>query len=269
MTAGGTHRALLQGWKQIQGGIMARSSFRVWLGAAAVAMLTVGCAETDPGVTTAVKAKLAADDTVKAYRIDVDTQDKVVTLKGEVDTPTARTRAVELAKATTGVRDVVDQLTVKEGMTPPGGIDDSARAGTAEAGRTADARIDEAQKKAGAAADRTAGAVATAGERAGDAAARTGERAGDAAGKAGDRIGDAANKTGEAAGDATLTAKVKSKFLADSKIAGMKIDVDTTDSVVTLTGTVGSALEKQHAVAVARETDGVKSVVDRLKVGKF
>jgi osmotically-inducible protein OsmY len=237
---------------------MARSSFRVWLGAAAVAMLTVACAETDPGVTTAVKAKLAADDTVKAYRIDVDTQDKVVTLKGEVDTPTARTRAVELAKATNGVRDVVDQLTVKEGMTPPGGIDDSARAGAAEAGRTADARIDEAQKKAGAAADRTGGAVATAGERAGDAAA-----------KAGDRIGDAANKTGDAAADATLTAKVKSKFLADSKIAGMKIDVDTTDSVVTLTGTVGSALEKQHAVAVARETDGVKSVVDRLKVGKF
>ena len=67
---------------------MVRSKAQVWLGAvAAIAMLTVACAQTDPGVTTAVKAKLAADDTVKAYRIDVDTQDKVVTLKGEVDTP--------------------------------------------------------------------------------------------------------------------------------------------------------------------------------------
>lgn len=206
---------------------MVRSRFQVWLGAAAVAMLTVACAETDPGVTTAVKAKLAADDTVKAYRIDVDTQDKVVTLKGEVDTPGAKTRAVELAKNTSGVRDVVDQLTVKAGVTPPGGLDDAAQA------------------KAGEAADRAGAAVATAGEKA----------------------GNAASNAAEATGDAALTAKVKTKFLADPAIAGLKIDVDTKDNVVTLKGTVASADEKRRAVEVARETDGVKSVVDRLKVG--
>jgi hyperosmotically inducible periplasmic protein len=211
----------------LEGGIMVRSRFQVWLGAAAVAMLTVACAETDPGVTTAVKSKLAADDTVKAYRIDVDTQDKVVTLKGEVDTPDAKTRAVELAKNTAGVRDVVDQLTVKAGVTPPGGLDDSAQA------------------KAGEAADRAGTAVATAGEKA----------------------GNAADNAAEATGDAALTAKVKTKFLADSSIAGLKIDVDTKDNVVTLSGTVTSAAEKRRAVEVARATDGVKSVVDHLKVG--
>jgi osmotically-inducible protein OsmY len=62
---------------------------------------------------------------------------------------------------------------------------------------------------------------------------------------------------------------VKSKFLADARIAGMKINVDTKGSVVTLSGTVASAAEKQHAVQVAKDTDGVKSVVDRLKVGSF
>ena len=220
---------------------MVRSSVRVWLGAvAAVAMLTVACAETDPGVTTAVKAKLAADDTVKAYRIDVDTQDKVVTLKGEVDTAAARTRAVELAKGTAGVRDVVDQLTVQAGMTPPGGLDDAAQAKTGEA------------------ADKTGDAVATAGR-----------KVGDAADKAGDKIGDAANKTADVTADAAVTAKVKTKFLADSSIAGLKIDVDTKDNVVTLSGTVASAAEKRRAVEVARATDGVKSVVDRLKVGSY
>ena len=224
---------------------MVRSKVGVWLGAVAVAMMTVACAETDPGVTTAVKAKLAADDTVKAYRIDVDTQDKVVTLKGEVDTAAARTRAVELAKGTAGVRDVVDQLTVQAGVTPPGGLDDVAQAKT-----------DDAQKKAGDAADRAGEAVATAGR-----------KAGDAADKAGDKIGDAASKTAEATADAAVTAKVKTKFLADSSIAGLKIDVDTKDNVVTLSGTVSSAAEKRRAVEVARDTDGVKSVVDRLKVG--
>jgi hyperosmotically inducible periplasmic protein len=208
---------------------MVRSRVRMWFGAVAVAMLTVACAKTDPGVTTAVKAKLAADDTVKAYRIDVDTQDKVVTLKGEVDTPSARTRAVELAKNTAGVRDVVDQLTVKAGVTPPGGLDDAAQA------------------KIGEAADKTGAAVATAGEKA----------------------GDAAGKAVDATADAALTAKVKTKFLADNSIAGLKIDVDTKDNVVTLSGTVASAAEKRRAVEVARATEGVKKVVDRLKVGTF
>jgi osmotically-inducible protein OsmY len=237
---------------------MGRSRIRVWLGVAAVAMLTVACAETDPGVTTAVKAKLAADDTVKAYRIDVDTQDKVVTLKGEVDTAGARTRAVELAKATAGVRDVVDQLVVKDGVTPPGGLDDAAQAKAGEVAQTADAKTDSAQKKAGDAADK-----------AGDAVATAGRKAGDAAGKAGDKIGAAASDTAEATADAAITAKVKTKFLADSSIAGLKIDVDTKDNVVTLSGTVASAAEKKRAVEVARATDGVKRVVDRLKLGTF
>jgi osmotically-inducible protein OsmY len=237
---------------------MRRSRIRAWLGVAAVAMMTVACAETDPGVTTAVKAKLAADDTVKAYRIDVDTQDKVVTLKGEVDTAGAKTRAVELAKATSGVRDVVDQLVIKDGVTPPGGLDDSAQAKAGEAAQTADAKTDNAQKKAGEAADR-----------AGDAVATAGRKAGDAADKAGDKIGAAAGDTVDATADAALTAKVKTKFLADSSIAGLKIDVDTKDSVVTLSGTVASAAEKKRAVEVARATDGVKRVVDRLKLGTF
>jgi hyperosmotically inducible protein len=61
---------------------------------------------------------------------------------------------------------------------------------------------------------------------------------------------------------------VKTKFLADTDISGLKIDVDTRNNVVTLTGTVPTAKEKARAAAVAKETDGVKSVVNNLKVGK-
>ena len=60
---------------------MVRNRFVVAL-AAVVAALNIACAETDPGITTAVKAKFAADDVVKAYKIDVDTKDHVVTLTG-------------------------------------------------------------------------------------------------------------------------------------------------------------------------------------------
>ena len=49
---------------------------------AAALVFTVGCGQTDPGITTSVKSKLASDDMVKAYQIDVDTKDHVVTLSG-------------------------------------------------------------------------------------------------------------------------------------------------------------------------------------------
>ncbi|MEO6213125.1 MAG: BON domain-containing protein [Vicinamibacterales bacterium] len=194
---------------------MIRGSFRKWVGAAALAFATVACSQTDPGLTTAVKAKLAADDTVKAYRIDVDTKDGVVTLSGEVDTAGAKARAVELARGTDGVRNVMDNTTIKAGVTPPGGLDDAAQAKVAEQAREAEPKADRA---------------------------------------------------GEAVGDAAITSKVKTKFLADTSIAGLRIDVDTRDNVVTLSGTVASAAQKARAVSVAKRTDGVRSVVDKLKV---
>src|ERR1700741_5261 len=75
-------------------------------------VFAVACSQSDPGITTAVKTKLAEDDTVKAYQIDVDTANGVVTLKGTVETPAAKDQAVTIARNTNGVRDVVDQLMV-------------------------------------------------------------------------------------------------------------------------------------------------------------
>src|SRR4249919_1579181 len=75
-------------------------------------VLTIACAQTDAGVTTAVKSKFAADATVKAYQINVDTADHVVTLRGTVDSSAAKEQAVMIAKNTNGVRDVVDHIDV-------------------------------------------------------------------------------------------------------------------------------------------------------------
>jgi hyperosmotically inducible protein len=75
-----------------------------------------------------------------------------------------------------------------------------------------------------------------------------------------------ADKTGEVVTDAAITTAVKTKFLADTKVPGLKIDVDTKDGVVTLTGTVKSAAEKAEAIRLANTTKGVKSVVDKLTI---
>ena len=69
--------------------------------------------------------------------------------------------------------------------------------------------------------------------------------------KAGTAVATAGEKAYDATADAAVTAAVKTKFLADTSIAGLKIDVDTKDNVVTLNGTVASAAEKRRAVEVA------------------
>jgi osmotically-inducible protein OsmY len=117
----------------------------------------------------------------------------------------ARERAIELARTTDGVRDVVDALMVAPATAPTSGV---------------------------------------VGE---NAPARSGETL---------------------LGDAGITGVIKTKMLADTTVGGLKIDVDTKDGVVTLTGDVKSAVEKRRAVEIAKESDGVKSVTDRLKIVK-
>ena len=162
------------------------------------ALLTVACAQSDAGITTAVKTNLAAADDVSASQIDVDTKRKVVTLSGSVETMTEKTRAVDLARATDGVASVVDHLTVKPPVTSAPSLEPDAA--------------------------------------------------------------PAANT------DPGLTMAVKTALLADPMVRGLKIDVDTANGVVTLNGEVQSQGEKDQALKLARETEGVKSVTDRLTV---
>ena len=64
--------------------------------------------------------------------------------------------------------------------------------------------------------------------------------------------------------DATITASVKSKLLWNDHTDGLEIDVDTVDGRVTLTGTADTAEAKQIATRLARNTDGVVGVDNKL-----
>jgi hyperosmotically inducible protein len=60
--------------------------------------------------------------------------------------------------------------------------------------------------------------------------------------------------------DTWITTKVKSKFAAAKGIKASDISVNTTDGVVTLSGTATSKAEKNRAVHIAKGVKGVKSV---------
>jgi osmotically-inducible protein OsmY len=73
---------------------------------------------------------------------------------------------------------------------------------------------------------------------------------------------------GQYVDDATTTAMVKTKLLADPNVKGLKIGVETTGDVVTLTGKVGSAEQKQLAEKLTKNTGDVKSVKNQLVIDK-
>ena len=163
------------------------------------AALFVCCAKIDSGVTAKVKAKLAIDDTVKAYQIAVTTQDKVVTLSGSVSTEEERERALQLARETEGVVDVRNQIMV-----------------------------------------------------------RTSDESGDAP--------DTDRTVGQVIADAGITAAVKANLLEDPTVRGLRIDVDTREGVVYLTGIVRNDREKDRAVEIALNTNDVRDVQADLRI---
>jgi hyperosmotically inducible protein len=72
-----------------------------------------GVATKDTGITTEVKAKLAADSNLSAMDIHVTTKGGVVTLTGMVDQKPQIELAEKVVKEADGVKKVRNKLTVK------------------------------------------------------------------------------------------------------------------------------------------------------------
>ena len=67
--------------------------------------------------------------------------------------------------------------------------------------------------------------------------------------------------------DMTVSTRVKIALLNDRQLGPLRIDARTFQGVVTLTGTVPSRTEEQHAVEVARTVRGVKDVKSEIRIG--
>jgi hyperosmotically inducible periplasmic protein len=84
--------------------------------------------------------------------------------------------------------------------------------------------------------------------------------------RAATKAGDVAATVSHRMDASALTVKIKSKMALDDRVNARAINVDTTGSVVTLTGTVASASVRDRAARLARDTEGVTKVVDKLRV---
>jgi hyperosmotically inducible periplasmic protein len=67
--------------------------------------------------------------------------------------------------------------------------------------------------------------------------------------------------------DMTITTKVKAALAADDQLSALKIEVDTVQGVVSLTGPAPSAEAADRATTLAKAVEGVTEVQNKLVVG--
>jgi osmotically-inducible protein OsmY len=94
------------------------------------------------------------------------------------------------------------------------------------------------------------------------------ERAREVGAEIGERTAVAADQARRALNAGSITAKIKAKLALDDTVKALDVNIDTAGSTVTVRGTVDTAAQKERVLQLARETDGVKQVVDRVEVRK-
>ena len=111
----------------------------------------------------------------------------------------------------------------------------------------------------------------TAGQKLDNALDRTGEKLAAAGEKTQQKISEAGDKFAAsmkdgALADTAITASIKTDFLKDPDLSVLKIDVDTTDGVVTLNGLAGNEAARGRAEKLAASIKGVREVRNFLTV---
>lgn len=250
-------------------------------------------------VTTKIQSQYFADDIVKGRRIDVTTNNGVVSLSGTVESEAERQKALQIARNTEGVRRVEDRLQVA----PQGasaGADSRETMARAErdlteqmsdAGVTARVQskffLDDTVKARNINVNTADGVVTLEGQVAGEhekeqaiSLARSVDGVKDvqdrlqvnrsAAGPQGTTpsAGAPPSSVATTIDDAWITTRIQSRYFMDDLVKAGDVNVTTSQGVVTLTGQVPSAEAKQRAEALAKQTEGVSRIENRLTVGE-
>lgn len=69
--------------------------------------------------------------------------------------------------------------------------------------------------------------------------------------------------------DKDMTKTIVNKINQDAELAGLSVNVSTSKSIVSLSGSVESRQQRSTLVNIARSTSGVKSVNDRLQINQI
>lgn len=232
-------------------------------------------------ITTKVQAQYFVKPGVGPWNIDVTTsKDGTVTLTGSVDSEAERDKAVQIARNTDGVTNVDDQLRIADAATGTAGSTASSDSSLGDAWITAKIQskyfVDPDVKGRDINVDTNGGIVTLRG----DVGSYSERRQAASMARQTDGVKEvrdelrvsSANGAASTSGarraaqvdDAWIQTKLQSKFFADAELRGQSIRVESRNGVVTLSGSVTSSDARDAAEQIARDTEGVKRVVDRM-----
>jgi osmotically-inducible protein OsmY len=86
------------------------------------------------------------------------------------------------------------------------------------------------------------------------------------AGYTGCAVTDGQSTVGQAIDDTTITTRVKARMAEDPNVSAMRIDVETLNGVVQLSGFATSPAEKDRAAMVVRNVPNVREVRNNIVV---
>lgn len=211
----------------------------------------------DQNIKTEINSEFIIDDAVSSHLIDVEVVEGVVTLRGSVNTMLAKDRAVRLASTIKGVRSVIDKLKINGVKRPDGEIRKDV-----ENALLLDPATEsyEVKTKVSNGVVTLKGSVESWTEK---------ELAGNVA-KGVKGVRGLSNQIkvdyAEFRSDFEIKEDIERKLEIDPYIYSGMIDVMVDDRDVTLTGSVGSASEKNFAYYDALFVNGVEDVENNIKV---
>jgi hyperosmotically inducible protein len=212
---------------------------------ASVEQATSTAKTTDSAIESRITAALKENSALAPRDIDVDVDNGVVTLTGTVRTEDERASAGRIAQVGVAAR-VINNIEVNPK------VDES--------------KIDKAADKTKSGLEKAVDATAKAARKTKEGVTKGVGKTEEGVGKAAEKTSDALGKAGDKMSDASVTTGVKAGLADEPLLRDSSIDVETSDHVVTLKGTVPSAAAKARAAAIAGEAKGVTRVVNRLLV---
>ena len=212
-------------------------------------VLQQAAAQTSSDLVDRIEDAWAASKDLADAEIDARVEGTRVILEGQVATAAQRQTAERLAKRVKGVTIVDNQIALRLGGAPSEGTKGSVLAGD----------VKDTTKTA---AKKTENALEKTGDAIGDAAVVTKDAVVTGAKKTKDAVAATPGKIDET----WITSKIAGKINQDDALENVDVDVKVKKNVVTISGDVPSAALRDRVLRIARETEGVASVVDNMTV---
>lgn len=203
----------------------------------------------DAKIVATLNAELVKDSELSAIKINVDSTQGRVLLKGTVPSDLAKSRAETLTKGTKDVVSVDNQLVVGTSTTMAN-----------------NPTMTDAKEKIIETKDKVADSASNAYNRTKEKMSDMSENAKDSMSNPNSSVNKAVTKLENKLDDATITVAVNAGLATDSELSALKINVDTKNGKVWLKGTAPTTTAKSRASDIARGAKGVTSVDNQLIV---